>query len=149
MSMTSLKKAFDLIEEIGGDFDGNKPDELVSEAEKALGCIFPPTYKEFITTYGCGDIEGLEFYGLIDNNFENSAIPNAVWLTLDERKSGIPESLVLIYSTGDGNFIALKVDEISEGEENPVVLVSPSGDVLELVADDFGAFMLDELQSVI
>lgn len=149
MSQTDLHHAFELIEDMGGDFDGNKPSELVDKAEKALGCTFPPTYKEFISNYGCGDIEGLEFYGLTDDNFENSSAPNAIWLTLDERKSGFPDNLVLIFSIGDGNYLALKVDELSGSNENPVVKVSPVGEVLETVSNDFGSFILSEIKSVL
>lgn len=149
MSKTDLQHAFELIEDVGGDFDGKKPSELAAKAEQALGCKFPPTYKEFITNYGCGDIEGLEFYGLTDDNFENSSVPNAIWLTLNERKSGFPANLILIYSTGDGNYLALKVDEFSGDNENPVVKVSSVGEILERVSNNFGSFMLAEIKSVI
>ncbi len=149
MSLVDLHNAFDLIEKYDGSFIGERSVDLIAKAEEALGCEFPPTYKEFVSIYGCGDIEGLEFYGLTDSNFDNSGVPNAVWLTLDERKSNFPDNLVLIYSIGDGNYAALKVDEISEGQENPVVLISPVGEILEVIASDFGSFMLEELESVI
>lgn len=149
MSMIDLRNAFDIIDDTGGDFDGVKPESLVAKAERTLGFKFPPSYREFLTTYGCGDIEGLEFYGLTDDNFQNSATPNAIWLTLDERKNGLSESLMLVYSTGDGNYIALKMDETDEQGENPAVLISPTGSVLQKVANDFGEFLLTELQVVI
>ncbi len=149
MSLTKLHKAFDLIEELGGDFDGEKSASLISKAEKALGFGFPPTYKEFLLTLGCGDVEGLEFYGLINENFEESSVPDAIWLTLDERKSGLPSNLMLVSSTGDGNYIALKMDETNGENENPVVLISPTGDIIEKVADDFGTFLLNELEAVL
>lgn len=149
MSMIDLRNAFDIIDDADGDFDGVKPESLVTKAEGTLGFEFPPSYRKFLTTYGCGDIEGLEFYGLTDDNFQSSAIPNAIWLTLDERKSGLPENLMLVYSTGDGNYIALKMDETDEHGENPAVLVSPTGNVLEKVANDFGEFLLTELQTVV
>lgn len=115
--------------------------------EKALGCTFLPRYKEFITSHGCGDIEGLEFYGLTDDNFENSSVLNAIWLTLNERKSGFPDNLILIYSKGDSNYYALKVDELSDDNENLVVKVSPLGEVLETVSNNFGSLMLAEIRS--
>lgn len=149
MSMIDLHNAFQIIDDADGDFDGIKPESLVINAERALGFEFPPTYRKFLTTYGCGDIEGLEFYGLTDDNFQSSAIPNAIWLTLHERKNGLPENLLLIYSTGDGNYIALKMDETDTQAENPVVLISPTGNILERVACDFGEFLLIELQTVV
>jgi len=91
MSFKELETAFNLVHEHGyGDFEGEKALSLINKAEKTLGLVFPPTYKKFLAKLGCGDIEGLEFYGLINDDFINSNIPDAIWLTLNERKSGLP-----------------------------------------------------------
>ncbi len=150
MSLQDLEKAFKLIEENGGgDFEGEKSVALINKAEKALELSFPPTYKKFLSTLGCGDIAGLEFYGLIREEFENSSVPNAIWLTLDERKSGLPKNLVIIGSTGDGLYYALDTDHVNaNNEECPVVSYGPEGNT-ELIADDFGCFLLTKLQSVL
>jgi hypothetical protein len=60
---------------------------LVLKAESALGLKFPPTYRKFLLEYGCGNIFGMEFYGVVDDNFINSSIPDAIWITLNERKT--------------------------------------------------------------
>jgi len=149
MGLHSLQKAFELIEEYGGDFDGLKAESLIEKAEEALSIKFPPTFRQFLSTYGCGDIEGLEFYGLTNDNFISSSVPNAIWLNLTLRKSGLPNNLILVYSTGDGNYIALNTSVVDENCENPVVLVTPNGDILENVSSDYGDFLFTELQTVI
>ena len=149
MSLQELESAFDLIEENGGgDFEGEKEASLIKGAAKALGLVFPPTYKEFLAKFGCGDIEGLEFYGLINNDFKNSSVPDAIWLTLDARKSGLPDYLILIYATGDGGYYALDTSQACENGECPIVSYELDGKVNK-VADDYGSFLLAELKTVL
>ncbi|MEC7703213.1 MAG: SMI1/KNR4 family protein [Pseudomonadota bacterium] len=148
MSIQDLEKAFELIYHNGGDFEGEKDNTLITKAERALGVVFPPTYKKFLRTLGCGDIEGLEFYGLIKADFENSSIPDAIWLTLNERKSGLPIHLILIYSIEGGVYYALDTSEITENGEYPVVTYELNGNT-QKIADDYGSFLLKELQTVL
>lgn len=149
MSLQDLETAFDLIDgNGGGDFEGEKEQALISKAENILDLIFPPTYRKFLEMLGCGDIEGLEFYGLINDDFENSSIPDAVWLTLDERKSGLPKKLVLIYAAGDGTYYALDTSQVDDNKECPVVSYEINGGI-ERIADDYGSFLLSELQTVL
>ncbi|MCH9609944.1 MAG: hypothetical protein S4CHLAM45_13300 [Chlamydiales bacterium] len=148
MSLQDLEKAFDLIEKNGGDFEGKKDNALIAKAEKALGLRLPPSYKKFLSSLGCGDIEGLEFYGLISSNFENSSVPDAIWLTLEERKFGLPKSLVLVYTTGDGAYYGIDTSQVDSNGECPVVSYKMNGN-MEKVADDYGAFLLSELKTVL
>ena len=149
MSSQDLEAAFELIDENGGgDFEGPKSSALVEKAEVALGLRFPPTYRKFLAELGCGDIEGLEFYGLIGDDFESSSIPDAIWLTLNERKSGLPSNLVLIYATGDGAYYALDTNQVNSDGENPVVSYEVNRSTKK-IADDYGAFMLSELKTML
>lgn len=152
MSEIDLQKAFDLIFENMeiADFEGEKDDTLIELAEKALGLPFPPTYKRFIKKYGCGDIAGQEYYGIIDDNFHDSAIPNAVWLTLEERKSGFPVNLIIIYAAGDGAYYALDAEQKTTSGEYPVVSWTPGLSTSSAeVASDFGEFLLKSLQKAL
>jgi hypothetical protein len=67
-------------------FVGPRDESVIQEAEKALSLEFPPSYRQFLLDFGCGDINSHEFYGIINSNFEKSAVPNGIWLTLNERK---------------------------------------------------------------
>jgi len=149
MSKKDLIVAIELVNESGvGDFEGEKCSVLVEKAEAALGLRFPDTYRTFLTELGCGDIEGLEFYGVIGDDFENSNVPDAVWLTLSERKSGLPKNLVIVSTSGDGAYYALDTEQVSSEGENPVVRYMPSGKA-ENIAEDYGEFMLSELKTVL
>jgi len=90
----------------------------------------------------------LEFYGLISNDFENSSIPDAVWLTLNERQSGLPHSLVLIFAVGDGGYYALDTSQVDKNYECPIISYELDGKTSK-IADDYGSFMLSELKTVL
>lgn len=153
MSFADLIHAFDLIEAHAAqaDFEGAKDEKLIARAEEILGLRFPPTYREFLRRYGCGDIAGQEFYGLLTEDFTNSGVPDAIWLTLKQRaSSGLPHHLVVVYAVGDGTYYALNCAERSVDEECPLVAWVPgasnASDHLEIVAKDFGAFMRETLE---
>lgn len=148
MGMRELREAFRLIEENDGDFDGPKEPSLVDSAANALGFRFPPTYRRFLETYGCGDISGIEIFGVIDDNFKNNGIPDAIWLTLRYRKTGLPERYLLISSDGDGAYCALDADQADENGEYQVVRYEIDGAVFPL-SKDFGTFLLSEIESAL
>ncbi|MEE9492701.1 MAG: transcriptional repressor [Gammaproteobacteria bacterium] len=130
----------------GGYFEGTKTPGLIEKAENSLGFLFPPSYKLFLSTLGCGDIDGMEFYGIRDDDFESHGAPDAVCLTLNERKSGLPNNLLLIYMREDGAYCALDTGQINADGENPVVTYELNVSQKH-IADDFGAFFLTELQA--
>jgi antitoxin YobK len=134
------------------DFVGERPDELVAAAEAALGTTFSPTYRAFASELGAGDIAGEEFYGVIDDNFDSSAVPNGIWLTLQEREdSGLPEGLIVVYTDSEGSYYALDSRRPKGSGEHPVALwvpgLSAPDDELEPVADDFGALFLERIEA--
>ncbi len=79
-----IKKAFKIINENinESDFTGVIDVESIREAEDILNVRFPQSYKDFLKKYGCGDIFGIEFFGIIsDDEIEADGIPSVVWLT--------------------------------------------------------------------
>lgn len=152
MSMRDLHEALHLIEEhpADADFEGAKPEELVAVAERALGIGFPPSYRGFLRSLGCGDFRGEEFYGLVDSDFEASSVPDVVWFTLRQRESSnLPQRLIPFYATGDGTYFAL--DASSDGSEYPVVEWKPGAQaaVGPVAAEDFGAFFLQRISAAL
>lgn len=92
-----------------------------------------------IRRIGAGDCDGVEVYGLVDETF-GGPVPDAVWITLDEREKGsIPSDLIIVGDSGDGGYYC-----IQHGEDGPVHLVAPNGRS-EAVAADFGAYLLSRL----
>jgi hypothetical protein len=150
MGTTELQKAFQVIEnQAQSDFHGPQPDALIRHAEDALGVTFPPSYLEFLRRLGAGHVTGCEFYGIIHDDFENSGVPDAIWLTLNRRRTaGAPHALVFVCDTGDGGYYAIDTSRESADGEMPVVLwwVDQPLENCEVVASDFGAFLLEQVQ---
>ncbi|MBN2843094.1 MAG: SMI1/KNR4 family protein [Sedimentisphaerales bacterium] len=148
MSMNDYLSALELISETNeGDFEGSKPDTLIEAAEKTLNLKFPPTYKRFLKEFGCGDIYGEEFYGIINEEFVNSGVPNGIWLTLNERHNiGLSSELVIVHTSGDGTYHAIDTSKVGDSGENPIVLLSPNGEKIKDISEDFGKFFYETLR---
>jgi hypothetical protein len=151
MSIQNYEKAKDLIDQSGGgDFEGAKPEALVSKAEAVLGLKFPPSYRRFLLELGCGDINGVEVFGLINDNFEKSTVPNGIWLTLNERGSiNLDPAYVIVGEGGDGTYYALDSRQTDAFGENPVVRLSVDGAQSEQVAKSFGEYLLNAVSAVV
>lgn len=146
MPIEDLQKAFDLIEASDAAyFAGAKDEALITLAEKALGVTFPPSYRAFLSRFGCGNVGGFEVYGVVDGNFEDSEVPDGIWLTLAERKAGLPAHLVIVSETGYGPQLCIDVSRTDTDLENPVVMVGVGGD-MEDIYRDFGEFLLREIE---
>lgn len=152
MSMADLEKAIELVERNSdrADFMGEKSEELIRKAECAIGLAFPPTYREFLKRLGCGDVAGVEFYGVISVNFEDSSAPDAIWLTLEERKSSdFPSSHIIVGSTGDGAYYAIDYSLSDRDNDFPIVEYWPGLRKQKVVAEDFGQFFLESVSNAL
>lgn len=147
MSQANLEKGLAMISQHAtrAHFVGPRSEELVARAETALGLRLPPTYREFVRRLGAGNFGAAEFYGVIDENFSASSVPNGVWLTLDERRSAaLPKNYVIVASSGTGEYYCLDVRDQGEA---PVVIMPPGETVpSEQVASDFGDFFWNEVR---
>lgn len=132
----------------GGDFEGPQDEELIAKAEAMLSVKFPPSFRKFILEFGCGDFEGIEFYGVFREDFEQSGIPDCVWITLNERKQGLPENCVLIGETGDGSYYALDINREDDQSESPVIVLSSDFEKSEIVHPNYTLFFHDQITSV-
>jgi hypothetical protein len=157
MSMKELQEAFDIIEQLNSKdfFSGPKEIELICSAEEALNLIFPPSYKVFLEKYGAGGVNGSEIYGLTKSSkkpFLTPGVPDAIWLTLDERKDDyLPKHFIIISDTGDGYWYCLDASQKNADGEYPVViwgLHMPEKDK-EKVAEDFGEFLLEQTKNAL
>lgn len=129
-------------------FAGEQDETLVEAAERALGASFPPSYRIFLRRLGAGNVGAMEIYGVINDDFTDSGVPDGIWMTLRGRQEwGLPESMVVIYGDGMGGYFVLDTERTDEHDECPVLVWQPGqstpDDALELVAPDFGSFFLD------
>lgn len=128
------------------DYFGKCPNHIINLAEKTLGIIYPKDYRDFISSFGAGNFGTSEIYGVFRDDFENSGVPDSVWLTLFERKdTNLPGNLVIIYALGNGELFCLDYNKLnSDGEPTIVSYVqyNESNDY-ELIYDSFGDFLWD------
>lgn len=156
MGMENYKKAIKVIEQNKSEcyFAGQRSENDIILAEKALGLKFSGIYKEFLKTYGVGSIGSEEIYGISSLDFENSTVPNGIWYTLSERKEiNLPANLLVIYSTGDGELYCLDYNKINEEKEPAVVSFFSGFDLdiqkYDIIAEDFGDFLLERVTEAI
>jgi hypothetical protein len=78
MTMRDYEAARKMLLEHGGlaDFAGPRDEGLIEQAEQVLGLRFPPTYRRFLREFGSGSFGGTEIYGVVDDDFEGSGIPD-------------------------------------------------------------------------
>lgn len=96
-----------------------------------------------------------DIFGLTnDSDFSTYIYENIVCNTLDQRKINIdppfPHSLIPIHALGNGELSCLDTSQMNEDGECPVVAwyfgaILPNGK-LEVLAEDFGAFLLEKVQ---
>lgn len=147
MSMTDYEKAKTIIttHKSKSRFAGLRSEELIRKAEDVLNIRFPPIYRQFLLDYGAGNFGSAEFFGVIDEDFENSSVPDGVWYTLIERKeASLPDDLIVVGETGTGELYCLDLAK----NEGPVVIIDPGSNTSsrEIIASDFGSFLLDRIQ---
>ncbi len=153
MGMLEMEKALQLIRKNASraTFFGGASDRGVARAEERLNVALPPTYRRFLRALGAGGIDGSEFYGLVQDDLGGS-VPDAVWLTLEERRTWLPAEYVIVAQTGGGEDYVLDTSRTGVDEECPILLIH-SGDntreSAETVASDFGDFFLHQVEEAL
>lgn len=152
MSMSDLEKALSIIKDNSdeGFFAGPKPDALIDKAEKTIGLYLPPTYRRFVAELGAGNISGQEFYGVIDDDFYESSVPDAIWSTLHARKTyGLPDDLIVIGSIDDGSYIVLDAHKDNNEKEASVMIWREPDEEPDILHADFGEYLLDRVDEAL
>ena len=131
-------------------FAGPRSNELLCKMENIIGYKFPPTYRLFLSEFGAGNFGPMEFLGVIDDDIEESSVPDGVWYTLTERREvNLPQDLFVVGETGMGELYCLRLNSTGT-EEGPVLLINPGCEpgkqICEEVAPDFGTFFLNSVK---
>lgn len=150
MSLDNYKKALKIMNDNKNicHFAGPRSEELINLAEETLGLKFSPLYRDFLRQFGAGNFGSQEIYGVIDEDFENSSIPDAIWFTLTERREiNLPRNLLVIYDTGGEEYYCLDFNKRNKHNEPAVVSFIPGQELqaqkYEVIAEDFGDFLLN------
>jgi nucleoside-diphosphate-sugar epimerase len=104
---------------------------------------------KILVTGGAGFIGSNFIHYIIKNNPDGFGVPNAIWLTLDEReKWNLPHQFIIISDAGYGDKYVLDSSQVNSEGEYPVVICHYNGDIYttEKAYEDFGAFLLAETQ---
>lgn len=130
------------------DFEGQKSGELIAKAEAAVGLKFTGSYLDYLQTFGAGNFGSEEVYGIIDEDFEDSSVPDAIWYTLNLRKSiNLPANFLAMYYTGSDEVFCLDFNSTKATGESKVVALDSTyaleDQTLETIANDFGDFLLE------
>jgi len=144
--MNSIEELMALIEENKHllKYDVPQNMEVIIRSEELLGLTYPEDFKKTLNIFGLRKIGSFELYGIPkDGNLHAVGVANAIWLTLEERKSSsLPTNLLIIASTGFGEYYVLAC----AGEALGTVSIwdpgiSESEDDLEVVALSFSEFL--------
>lgn len=147
MGMTEYKLARTMISarQSKATFAGSRSEQIIAKAESVLGVKYPTIFRQFLHDYGAGNFGQAEFYGIIDEDWVDSSVPDGVWYTLNERmQSQLPKELIVIGVTGTGELYVIDAREAS----GPVDVVDPGVGYAsrERIASDFGTFFWQQVQ---
>ena len=116
-------------------------DEWISQAERALGCILPVSYRWFLENYGGGEIHGDEIFSIYQQPFEEVIGGDVVARTLHYRRGGIAALYdIVICATDYGELFVLDVRAETQNGDFPVVRIT--GQNRETYADSFAEFIV-------
>lgn len=144
-----IDKAFEIIEDNieESDFVGKIKDVSITKLEELLNIVLPYSYKRFIQNYGCGDIFGIEIYGIVsDDKIQVDGIPSLYWLIKVLREEGLHNNYIAFSETGDGKYFILDTSNINEENECPVYIWSPGNFQVEKISSSFGVFLYETLK---
>lgn len=146
MATDKFDKACQLITQSSSlaNFHGGKSGDAVEKAQKMLQVKFPKSYISFLRIFGAGQIGFHELYGLVDENCLAAGIPNVVWVTLEERRLGLPSTYVVVEVPGDGVLYCLETSAMNDEHECALIACIPQS-LAEphKIASSFGEFFLD------
>lgn len=126
---------------------GEKPNDVIINAENILDLKFSKQNYEYFKKLGFLEFEGNEIYGIILDNFTGTCTGASVETAINERKKyNLPKQWLPIYFFDDGYMGYLDYSNLNEYGEPPVIMAIYTGEnyeVVEKVAEDLGDFLLN------
>ena len=115
---------------------------LISQFEEKFNVKLPDDYKFFLLKYGSGGMNDFDFFG-IESKKDNIDLCSVAVITLEHRKKGMPDSLVVIEYNGD---YVTCIDTL-ESSNNQIVTWSwlDNGKV-QKKADNFEKYFINKLE---
>lgn len=122
---------------------------LVDDLQAYFGHPLPPSYRAMLMDQGILAFEGTTIYGLGKTGLQADSAPSVVFTTRKSREVGeISDTMVRIMASGYGPYFVIDCSEVDDAGEAPVYKIAATGylDGKELVAQNFGAFLLQEVE---
>ncbi|MEH6942064.1 SMI1/KNR4 family protein, partial [Bacillus sp. JJ722] len=157
MSWSNYEKALALLNQnkVDCDYIGECLDLLIKKAENTLDLKFPSSYNHFIKKYGAGVFANYEILGVIHEKYYellDPDKPDVVRFTLIKRKERhLPDNFLPIIDIDPDILYCLDINNLNEESEPAVVSFNVGEDwgEQELIAEDFGDFLLEIIQNEI
>ncbi len=129
---------------------GGKSVEEINKAEELLGAKFSKQCREFYEKFGYLSFDGNEIFG-VDCKESDVLEGNSVAYALNDRKEyNLKNEWIPFYNYGDGALAFFDYTTINADGEPRIILAEYTGDeyeMLEEVAEDFGVFLWDLVES--
>lgn len=147
MSVDNVIQALALVDDSDDcDITGPQSDSLIAQAEELLGFAFPADYRLFLSRVGYLSYGGLEIFGITGSDLLSPSVPNGIWYTLDKRRSGMANDLILVGHSELG-CPAIRASDATEA--SPIVLYylgfPEDSQTYEVIATDFGSYLLEQI----
>lgn len=127
--------------------------EKIQKAEDMLDIQFSPQLLEFYKRFNYMSFSGNEFFGIDPESTSGELEGNSVAYTLDMRsRYAFPKEWIPFYNYGDGSLVCLDYSTLNLSKEPPVICCDYDGkqyQIVEHVAEDFGAFLLSMVKGAL
>lgn len=144
-----MNKLIELVQAYPSIFtvSGKKSALLVEKAEKKLGNRLPTSYKQFLMEFGKLAFGARTYLGVIDDDFENSGLPDGIWFNLFLRKEyNFPQHLIVVYNNNGLEFICLDTSNFFSEDECGIAVWDCVHDVVTATANvQFSEYLLEEI----
>ena len=153
MSFYNYSKAMELAKEADDYFtEGGVSEEAIAKSQELLDIHFSKQCFDFYKNYGYTQFYGYEFFGTDPDDTSGILEWNAVLYALDERnRYGLPKKWIPLLNYEDGTLAYFDYSCLNDEGEPRIILAGDNENgyhVLDVLADDFGSFLLDLITNV-
>ena len=157
MSVRAFNQSIKLLESANFEMDVCRPvsGDDIRLCEQKIGFKLPKSYQVFLSEYGFGGSESIEFCGLIAGDLEKDSYVNAYAFTQGLQKDHDLPNELFAFENFDGDAVAcLMLSQMKDGE-CPVILWDHSEDQIKqlnaphVIADGFGLYFLKKVKELL
>lgn len=153
MSFRDLEKALDLAPKCKFyTTAGGASQECIRKSEDMLGLKFSRQCLHFYEKCGYLSFFGSEVFGIDPDDSETLEGNSVAYALHDREEFNLPQNWLPIYNFDEGELAYLDFGNLNKENEPPVIVCRYDGtayEVLETIAEDLGAFLLDLVEDAL